>query len=475
MVFDGIIYNVKLGLVYPLYDELRIKLFITVIKMKWEFILGALCMLLLISPAVVFANEDTYIVTLNDTVSFYGLTKNDERNYIVVSSEELTEYLDEGIVAEYEPNYKVELLGENWNLDAVNCDFAWELGCFGNEVRIGVIDSGIYPFPELEDNIIEGKNYLDGSSDTADNIGHGTFVTGIIASKSKGISYESKIIPLKCFDKNKDTYVNDLLDAIYDAIDIYDCDVINMSLGLTADSTRLKRAITYATNHGAIVVSAVGNDGNTAMYYPAGYDNAIGVGSVDKALEKSWFSQNNKSVFVTAPGEELESLSVPGYTENAGTSFSTPHVTALAAVAKCIDKEITTEEFMNLLSVTSKDLGDTGYDNAFGYGLVDFESLISKMLENTEVFISPMYEENGKIFGVIYNNFDDKKDVTLINANYNGNQFLKVNSEDVSLEAKQKYTFKNDACGNVVKYMVWKNIKSLIPLAEIRIYNKNGG
>ena len=443
-----------------------------VIKMKWKFILGALCVLLLTSPAVVFANEDTYIVTLNDTVSFYGLPQNDERNYIVVSSEELTEYLDAGIVEEYEPNYEVELLGENWNIDAINCDFAWELGCFGNEVRIGVIDSGLYPFPELEDNMIVGKNYLDGSDDTSDNIGHGTFVTGIIASKSKGISYNSKIVPLKCFEKDKDTYVNDLLDAIYDAIDIYDCDVINMSLGVSSDSSRLKRAVTYAVNHGAIVVSAVGNDGNTTMYYPAGYDNIIGVGSVDKSLDKSWFSQNNKSVFVTAPGEELESLSVLGYTNNAGTSFSAPHVTALAAVAKCIDKEITTEEFMNLLSVTSKDLGDVGYDNTFGYGLIDFESFISKMLENTEVFVSPMCEENGKIFGVIYNNSNDKKDLTLISSNYNGSQFLNVNSEDVSLEPKQKYTFKNDTSGNIVKYMAWNSLNKMCPETNARTLNR---
>lgn len=443
-----------------------------VIKMKWKFILGVLCMLLLAIPAMAFADEDTYIVTLNDEVSLFGFTRNDERNYIVVSSEELTEYLDAGIVVEYEPNYKVELLSENWNLDAINCEFAWELGCFGNEVRIGVIDSGLYSFPELEGNVIAGKNYLDGSTDTIDNIGHGTFVTGIIASKSKGISYKSKIVPLKCFDKNKDTYVNDLLDAIYDAIDIYDCDVINMSLGVASDSTRLKRAITYATNHGAIVVSAVGNDGNATMYYPAGYDNAIGVGSVDKTLDKSWFSQNNKSVFVTAPGEELESLSIPRYTENAGTSFSTPHVTALAAVAKCIDKDITTEEFMDLLSVTSKDLGIVGYDNVFGYGLVDFESLISKMLENTEVFISPLYEEIGKIFGVIYNNSGEKKDLTLINANYNENQFLNVNSEDVSLEPKQKFTFKNDASGNIVKYMAWNSLNKMCPETSARTLNR---
>lgn len=428
-------------------------------------------MLLLIVPIHASANEGTYIVALNDKVAFLGLSPESERNYIVVTAEELDEYLDAGVVAEYEPNHKVELFGENWNLDAVNCNFAWELGCFGNEVRIGVVDSGLYPFPELEGNVLVGKNYLDGSTNTVDDVGHGTFVTGIIASESHGIAYKSKIVPLKCFEKERDTYVSDLLDAIYDAIDIYDCDVINMSFGIQADSSQFKRALTYATNHGAIVVAAVGNEGNTTLYYPAGYDNVVGVGSVDKSNEKSWFSQYNKSVFVTAPGEELKSLSAPGYSGSAGTSFAAPHVTALAAVAKCIDKDITAAEFMNLLAITSKDLGDAGYDNSFGYGLVDFKSLVSKMLENTEVFISPMYEENGKIFGVIYNNSDVGKDLRLINANYNGKQFLNANIKEISFESKQKYIFENIAKGNLAKYIVWVASGEMCPVSEPGLYS----
>lgn len=436
--------------------------------MKWKFILGALCMLLLTSPAVVFAHEDTYIVTLNDNVSFYGLTKNDVRNYIVVSSDELTEYLDAGIVAEYEPNYKVHLLSENWNLDAVNCEFAWELGCFGNDVRIGVIDSGLYPFPEFEDNVIAGKNYLDGSTNTTDNIGHGTFVTGIIASKSKGISYKSKIIPLKCFEKDRDTYVDDLLDAVYDAVDIYDCDVINMSLGVSSDSTRLKRAITYATNHGAIVVSAVGNDGNTTMYYPAGYDNVVGVGSIDKNYEKSWFSQINKSVYVTAPGEDLESLSIDGYRDNSGTSFSAPHVTALAAIAKCIDKDIGTNEFKELLSVSSDDLGTSGYDVHYGYGLVNYKNFINEMIKSTSVFMSSINVENGKLYSIIYNNSENEKTLSAIYAIYNGNALENCFITPIKLTPNEKYRFENPISTGYIKYMVWDNLLTIKPVTNQR-------
>lgn len=436
--------------------------------MKWRFILGALCMLLLTSPADAFANEDTYIVTLKDTVSLFGLAKNDERDYIVVSSDELTEYLDAGIVAEYEPNYKVDLLGENWNLDAINCDFAWELGCFGNEVRIGVIDSGLYPFPELGDNVIEGKNYLDGSDDTTDNIGHGTFVTGIIASKSKGISYKSKIIPLKCFEKNRDTYVDDLLDAVYDAVDIYDCDVINMSLGLPADSTRLKRAITYAVNHGSIVVSAVGNDGTSAMYYPAGYDNVVGVGSIDKNYEKSCFSQYNNSVFVTAPGEYLESLSIDGYSDNSGTSFSAPHVTALATIAKCIDKDIDTNEFKNILSVASDDLGATGYDVHYGYGLVNYKKFINEMIKSKSVFMSPINAENGKLYSIIYNNSEKEKTLAAIYAVHNGNALENCFITPIKLLPNEKYRFENPISTGHIKYMVWDNLLTIKPVTNQR-------
>lgn len=418
-----------------------------------------------------FADEDTYVVTLKDSVSLFGLNQGNEKNYVVLSSEELAEYLDAGIVKEYEPNYKVELLGNYWNLNTVNCNFAWDLGCFGNDVKISIIDSGLYPAAELQDNIIAGKNYLDGTADTTDNIGHGTFVAGIIASENLGISYKSKIVPLKCFEEGQDTYVDDILDAIYDSINVYDCDIINMSLGVPENSSVLKTAITYAVNNGAIVVAAVGNDGDTTMYYPAGYNNVVGVGSVGKALEVSSFSQRNDSVFVTAPGENIISLGAGVYMQGGGTSFAAPHVSALAAIAKCIDKSIDTNRFKELLIASSEDLGTSGYDIYYGYGLVNFEHFINEMLSSTPVFMSPVNSENGKTYSVIYNNSENNKTFSAICTLYNGNALKNCFVDTIELLPNEKYRFETSSSDGYVKHMLWNNLSSLEPVINYRDLN----
>lgn len=90
-----------------------------------------------------------------------------------------------------------------------------------------------------------------------------------------------------------------------------------------------KAWIDKAEQAGIIVVAAVGNDG-TAINYPAGYDSVIGVGAVDGNKIVSESSQRNESVFVTAPGENVLSLSKDGGTALiSGTSAATPHVTAI--------------------------------------------------------------------------------------------------------------------------------------------------
>ena len=76
----------------------------------------------------------------------------------------------------------------------------------GNEIKVGVIDSGCYLHPDLEQNVLSGRNYTsEDVTDTTDNIGHGTYVSGIIAAECNdlyitGIAHQAKIVPLKCFD-----------------------------------------------------------------------------------------------------------------------------------------------------------------------------------------------------------------------------------------------------------------------------------
>ena len=444
-----------------------------VMRLKWKCLLGVIGIILLGTNVKAYDNTDTYIVDLKKTVSFYSESQSG-KDYHIVTEEELKELLEMDIVEYYEPNYEVKLLGDYWNLDAIETEFAWDMGCYGNDVRIAVIDSGCSLVGDIDKNVDNGYNYINQNTDTTDNVGHGTFVSGIIASQSNGISYKSKIIPLKCFDTGVTTTVSDIIGIVYDAVDIYNCDVINMSIGFTGYSTKLARAITYATSNGVIVVSAVGNDGEATKYYPAAYDNVIGVASVNKNKEYSEFSQFNNSVFVCAPGEDLESLSIESYTYNSGTSFAAPHVTAMAAIAKCIDDDISVNKFKELLIDSSTDLGASGYDIHYGYGLINIKEFIKQAIDETSVFMFPINQEDNEIYSVIYNNSDTDMNVTCISAEYENSKMYDCKMVPVLIPSGQTYIFQNLYSGKAFKYMVWNNLKTIKPLVNYRTYEKKG-
>lgn len=281
------------------------------------------------------------------------------------------------------------------NLTQINYFPVWEQGFDGNGVTIALIDSGVRAqHEELRDsNILTTVNMLHSGSDE-DSDGHGTFITSMLAAARgngagiDGMVDRARILPFKCFaDVDSTTYLDYIVRAVYSAVDDYGCDVINISLVGDRDDT-LRAAIDHAVDKGVIVVSSVGNDGGDTMYYPAAYDNVVGVGSVDGSNNVSTFSQRNESVFVVAPGEQLTGAYIENdssYISWDGTSFSCVHVTALAAVAKQYDRNIGAARFMELLRSSAIDLGPDGYDTSYGWGLVD-----------AGAFLNAMYAENGK-------------------------------------------------------------------------------
>ena len=286
---------------------------------------------------------------------------------------------------------------------------------------------------------MSGKNYFDGTDDVSDNIGHGTHVSGIIAAEMNslgivGTAPNVKIVPLKCFDSSLDTDVDMLISAIYDAVDVYDCQIINMSWGLNADNEFLGEAIRYAYDNGVILVAAVGNSYSSALFYPAAYEYVIGVGSVTSTKAKSSFSQYNESVFVVAPGSGILSTYNDGeYKKLNGTSQSAPMVSGLAAILLSMDDSKTINDFKQLLSSTSEDLGITGYDTKFGYGLINVDLFIEKVLQNSSVYISPLCVEDD-VSGVYYFNLTDKEqDLFRVEAYYDNQKMDYCNYENIKL------------------------------------------
>ena len=279
---------------------------------------------------------------------------------------------------------------KQWGMKMIGMEAAWQSGLTGRGVRVAIIDSGVSTQTnDIDaDRLLAGKNLVEEGQPTEDTRGHGTFIAGIIgATKDNGVGIAGiapgvTIVPIKTTDDGT-THFDLIAQAIYDAVDEFGCDVINLSFGAKIQSKDIHDAIKYATQNGAIVIASTGNDGSTTLYYPGAYSEVIGVGSVKKSMERSSFSHHNNSIFVVAPGDEVTSLdlSAGAVKSSSGTSFSAPAVAGVAALLKEAHPEMNTADFKQILMRSCKDLGDAGYDVEYGYGLLQAPAAIRAAAE----------------------------------------------------------------------------------------------
>jgi subtilisin family serine protease len=223
-------------------------------------------------------------------------------------------------------------------------------GLFGKSNRgpvvIAIIDTGISTNAIPSENILEGKNYLDPSLSTEDTYGHGTAVASVILEHLP----QAQLVPLvsNAYNKGKIQQVdNDVFaQMIRDAVDVYGCQIINISVGLILDKPSIREAVAYAEEKSVLVVASAGNDYATDgefIYYPAAYETVFAVGSVNKKKnEISDFSQRGDWVDIYARGEEITIRTLSGdKRKSEGTSYSAALVTARAAELLQKNKNLT--------------------------------------------------------------------------------------------------------------------------------------
>lgn len=478
-----------------------------------KFVLALILMtnLLLTHHCLAAGEFDGYIVTLKEceTVSLFSdgdLTDSmeplvpDRNIYKVDSSEELQDMIDAGMVEYAEPDYTVTLfdnlfvpedpyysrLNDNisyqYGIDMTKINSCWDMGLFGDGVRIGVIDSGIYPHNELLDNVIPGYNYTVATSvckkgtactntdcshyDYFDTYNHGTFVSGIIGSKANdnliiGAVPEAEVVPLRSF-VSKTASISNIFPAIYDAVDKFDCDVINMSFGLYSTSSNLKNAIEYAKSKNVIIVAAAGNDNVSTKIYPGSYDGVICVGSVDAAGAKSDFSNHGSHVDIAAPGTSIYSCLNTGansFGKSSGTSFSTPYVTSVAAMCKMIKPDMTSAEFESLLTSNATPFAE-GFSHSLGSGIMNAENMLLSLIEGKDIYYSPINRFYGKTFRMISNFSDTEFGFADI---WKGNDTVSYNS--ISLPSYSTYMAEFEEESSAINY-IWDSITTLKPIKK---------
>lgn len=274
---------------------------------------------------------------------------------------------------------------DNWGAAAIEAPAAWQAGNYGEGVVIAVVDTGVdithsqlatqiaynegEGGPKKNNGIDDdgngfvddyaGYNFVNNSADVADDVDHGTHISGIIAAAHndtsvhagyvQGVAPKAKILPVKFLAQDGGT-----LSAALKGIDYAisrGAKVINASWGGPGCSTSLRQKVVEVAKNNVLFVSAAGNSGanlDRNPEYPAAFDLPlqITVGALTPSLNMTDFSNYSETlVHVFAPGSAIVST-VPGnqYAAMNGTSMAAPFVSGVAALLLAQQPDITVSE-----------------------------------------------------------------------------------------------------------------------------------
>lgn len=306
----------------------------------------------------------------------------------------------------YDPDFGEFEMYTQWGLyDGANPEAgiqatdAWDIQTGSPSTIIAIVDTGIMSTHEdLTGKLVTGLNCLDGAnpSDTQDDHGHGTLVASVAAANTNnmvggaGVSWGSRLMPIKVMDANGMGTEQDAADGIIWAAD-HGARIINLSLGTYDDVQALHDAVDYAWNHGCVVVAASGNNESSAMFYPAAYERCIAVGATNESRVRcspaDWGvdedgnpqgSNYGSYLDVVAPGNnilgagiEYDWLMDGYYTMSAGTSAASPFVAGIAALVLSQNPTWTNSQIRDQIENTCVDINAAGWDAYTGWGLVN--------------------------------------------------------------------------------------------------------
>ncbi len=278
--------------------------------------------------------------------------------------------------------YANDELANTWGVDRIEADLVQAAGNTGAGVKVAVIDSGIdIDHPDLAANYKGGYDFVNKDKYPDDDYGHGTHVAGTIAAEANGmgvigVAPEAEIYALKVLGSSGSGNFSDVIAALQWCFD-NEIQVTNNSYGSSTDpGYQVEDAFDKLYEAGIINIASAGNEGNRPgagdnVGYPANYGSVVAVAATDRDNDRAYFSSTGNAVEVSAPGVDIRST-VPGggYASYNGTSMASPHVAGTAALI--IKSGITDPlAIRSVLQLNAIDLGSTGWDSKYGYGLID--------------------------------------------------------------------------------------------------------
>lgn len=198
-------------------------------------------------------------------------------------------------------------------------------------IKIAIVDSGVEQHDLFKGVCVSGNDEIGYhcTDDFSDEIGHGTMVKNIIASRVTNCEFYIT----KVFNNEDDISEQKLIFALKYLQKKIKPDIIHLSLGITFcnDITHLKTICDSLADDGTLIIAAFDNNG--AISYPAAFDNVIGVGSNKRCIKTTDFVfYENSPINIEAIGVAQRLLGLCGkYYDVIGSSFSAPYITSLIA------------------------------------------------------------------------------------------------------------------------------------------------
>jgi len=346
-----------------------------------------------------------------------------------------------------------------WNLIGIGAPELWDLGYTGAGTVVASMDTGVDPdHPDLMGKWRGGTNswfdpYDEHPITPYDSIGHGTGTMGIMVGGSAGgtaigVAPGAQWIAVKIFNDAGFAWASDIHQGFQWLMDpdgnpaTDDLpDVVNNSWGFedAADLCLLEfhddiQALRAA---GISVVFAAGNDGpgSSTSSSPANYFESFSVGAINDLLTIAPFSSRGPSACdvspfpdVAAPGVGIRTSDLTfggifpdSYQNVSGTSFAAPHVAGATALLISAFPDRPVFELETALKESALDLGMSGIDNDYGYGLIDIVMAYNVLLPEDPLerptaavhrFWSPVF------FSHFYTMSEEEKNIVMTNPDW---------------------------------------------------------
>ena len=366
-------------------------------------------------------------------ISFHGLS-------LEAAQEAL---LSSGLVEFAEPNYvrRADFVPDDtdfdkqWNFHdqvtdgGINMPAAWDIEKGDNGVVVAILDTGVAYWtgrgytqaPDLaETKFVQGYDFVNRDRFADDDNGHGTHVCGTVAQSTDnvvgvaGVAFNCTVMPVKVLDSEGSGSDSQIIEGITYAAD-NGADVINMSLSGPDPSEALEEAVDYAFSRGVVVCASSGNEDRDSVGYPAASPSCVAVGATSRSKKRASYSNYGSALDVVAPGGD--GIAYPGgiiqetyktigdptsdfeLISMQGTSMACPHVAGVAALVKSHRPAWSAAEVRAAVTSTCRDLGATGWDPEYGWGLIDAQAALGAAKPALEAPVisgaSPDYSKKG--------------------------------------------------------------------------------